>query len=116
MAQKQNQGEYVDPNYNPIISESEMNSMDAFIDFLKGILRIDKDFRWTPLMAMEHPFITRQVFTGHYEPSREQERISTNETGEDTMSEQSSSSRDSKEYRVGSCPSKILYPQTASMP
>lgn len=42
-----------------MISESEMNTMDAFIDFLKGILRFDKDFRWTPVMAMEHPFITR---------------------------------------------------------
>jgi hypothetical protein len=36
-----------------------MNSMDAFIDFLKGVLRIDKDTRWTPNMAMEHPFIKR---------------------------------------------------------
>ena len=93
-----------------------MNTLDAFIDFLKGILRIDKDMRWTPSMAMEHPFITRETFTGHYEPVREAEKISTNETGEDTMSELSSSSKDSKEYRVGSCPSKILYPTTATMP
>lgn len=64
-----------------------MNSMDAFIDFLKGILCIDKESRWTALMAMEHPFITREMFTGHYEPLREQERISTNENGEDSMSE-----------------------------
>jgi hypothetical protein len=41
------------------IFESEMNSMDAFIDFLKGLLRIDKDTRWTPIMAKEHPFVTR---------------------------------------------------------
>jgi len=93
-----------------------MNSMDAFIDFLKGLLRIDKDTRWTPLMAKEHPFITRNYFTGHYEPQREQERVSTNETGDDTMSEKSSSSKDSREYKVGSCPSKILYPQTLSQP
>jgi hypothetical protein len=90
--------------------------MDAFIDFLKGVLRIDKEQRWTALMAMEHPFITRAHFTGHFEPAREQERVSTNETGDDTMSEKSSSSRDSKEYRVGSCPSKILYPSTATLP
>jgi hypothetical protein len=93
-----------------MISDSEMNSLEAFIDFLKGVLRIDKDQRWTPVMAMEHPFIKRQFFTGHFDPVREQERVSTNETGEDTMSEQSSSSRDSKEYKYGSCPSKILYP------
>ena len=52
----------------PLIQENEMNSMDAFIDFLKGLLRIDKDTRWTPLMAKEHPFITRQIFTGPFEP------------------------------------------------
>lgn len=36
-----------------------MNTVDAFIDFLKGVLRIDRDLRWTPTMAMGHPFITR---------------------------------------------------------
>lgn len=68
-------------------------------------------------MAMDHPFIKRELFTGHYDPVRENERNSTktNET-EDTMSEISSSSRDSKEYKYGSCPSKILYPQTATLP
>jgi dual specificity protein kinase YAK1 len=45
-----------------------MNTMDAFIDFLKGLLRIDKESRWTPLMAKEHPFITREVYTGSFEP------------------------------------------------
>lgn len=38
-------------NFRPYITESEMNTMDAFIDFLKGVLRLDKDQRWTPLMA-----------------------------------------------------------------
>jgi hypothetical protein len=61
--------------------------MEAFIDFLKGVLRIDKDTRWTPNMAMEHPFIKRHPFTGPFDPAREQEKNSTNETGEDTMSE-----------------------------
>jgi hypothetical protein len=35
----------------PFITDSEMNTMEAFIDFLKGVLRIDKDTRWTPSMA-----------------------------------------------------------------
>ena len=61
-------------------------------------------------MAKEHPFITRVQYAGPFEPQREQERVSTNETGDDTMSERSSSSKDSREYKVGSCPSKILYP------
>jgi hypothetical protein len=87
-----------------------MNTVDAFIDFLKGLFRIDKETRWTPLMAKEHPFITRDYFTNHFEPQRELERIPTNEYTDDTMSERSTSSKDSKEYKVGSCPSKILYP------
>lgn len=45
--------------------------MEAFIDFLKGVLRYEKEYRWTPSMAKEHPFITREVFTGHFEPVRE---------------------------------------------
>lgn len=45
-----------------------MNSMHALIDFLKGVLRIDKDMRWTAAMAMEHPFMTREIFSGHFEP------------------------------------------------
>jgi hypothetical protein len=81
--------------------------MDAFIDFLKGVLRIDKDVRWTPSMAMGHPFITRNQFLTPYEPQREVERRSTTETGDDSMSD---SSRDSRDYKAGSCPSKILYP------
>ena len=67
-------------------------------------------------MGMEHPFIKRQHYIAPFDPARDQERNSTNETGEDTMSDQSSSSRDSKEYKYGSCPSKILYPQTAALP
>jgi hypothetical protein len=51
--------------------ESEINAIDAFIDFLKGVLRVDKDTRWTPTMAMEHPFITRETWTGPFEPKRE---------------------------------------------
>jgi serine/threonine protein kinase len=85
-----------------------MRAIEGFIDFLKGILRIDKDQRWTPSMAMEHPFITREAWTGPFEPKRE---TSTHESqGADTMSEISSSSKDSREYKAGSCPSKILYP------
>jgi hypothetical protein len=65
----QREGKLPNPNtFQPVIQESEMNSMDAFIDFLKGVLRIDKDQRWSPSMAMEHPFITREVFSGHFEP------------------------------------------------
>lgn len=95
----------------PHIPESEYNSMLAFIDFLKGVLRINKDLRWTPNMAKEHPYISRAAFKGNFEPERELERVSSNETGDDTMSEMSSSSKSSKDYnKVGSCPSKILYP------
>jgi dual specificity protein kinase YAK1 len=59
------------------VLESELNAIEAFIDFLKGILRIDKDMRWTAGMALEHPFVTRETWTGPFEPKRE---ISTHES------------------------------------
>ena len=46
----------------------EVNILESFVDFVKGLLRIDKDYRWTPSMAKEHPFITNKKFMGHYEP------------------------------------------------
>lgn len=61
-------------------------------------------------MAMGHPFITRTVYTGPHQPNRDADRRSTTETFEDSMSEKSPSSRDTGEYKAGSCPSKILYP------
>jgi hypothetical protein len=91
--------------------------MDAFIDFLKGVLRLDKDQRWTPSMAMTHPFIARETYTGHFEPRKDHERAQPLEPGnEDNSSETSSSSKDSKEYKAGSCPSKLLYHQATSVP
>lgn len=73
--------------------------MDAFIDFLKGALRIDKDQRWTPQMAMTHPFIARETYTGHFEPRREKEGGGANETihVDENASDRSFSSKDSKE-------------------
>ena len=40
-------------------------------------------------MAIEHPFITREVFVGPFEPKRNEERNSDNAHtgGEDSMSE-----------------------------
>lgn len=55
-------------------------------------------------MAMTHPFIARETFAGHYEPRKEALE------SEDSMSQRSFSSKDSKEKKAGSCPSKILYP------
>lgn len=78
---------------------------------MKGLLRVDKDQRWTPLMAKEHPLITNKKFQGHFEPIRESERQSTTE--DDSLSYKSSSSKDSKDYKIGSCPSKIMYPATS---
>lgn len=65
-------------------------------------------------MAMTHPFIARETYIGHFEPRREKEAASGNETtqAEENASDRSFSSKDSKEQKAGSCPSKILYPQS----
>jgi serine/threonine protein kinase len=79
------------------LSNQELESMDAFLDFLKGLLRIDPATRWTPSMAMKHPFISRVPYKGPFEPPKDEERVSTGggDTLEETGSEHSSSSRDS---------------------
>lgn len=33
-------------------------SKESFVDFLGGLLKIDPEDRWTPLEALQHPFIT----------------------------------------------------------
>jgi hypothetical protein len=62
-----------------------MNTIDSYIDFLKGVLRIDKDARWTPSQAMEHPFITREQWSGPFEP-RQEPSAHGSQGGVDTMS------------------------------
>lgn len=117
MTLAQKDGKEINPQtFQPRIPETEVNTLEAFIDFLKGVLRYEKENRWSPNMAMTHPFIARTVYEGHYEPSRDLDRRSTTETFDESMSERSPSSRDSKDYKAGSCPSKILYPATASVP
>lgn len=40
----------------------------ALAHFLRGMLNLDPDERWTPEQAQKHPFITGQPFTGHWAP------------------------------------------------
>ena len=49
--------------------EREMYNRHAFLDFLKGLLNINPLERWSPLQAIQHPFITGEKFTGPYIPS-----------------------------------------------
>lgn len=41
--------------------------MECFIHFL-GILKWDPRDRWTPYMALQHPFITRIKFDKNFKP------------------------------------------------
>ncbi|KAJ2380762.1 hypothetical protein GGI05_006201, partial [Coemansia sp. RSA 2603] len=41
----------------------------ALIDFLRGLLHLDPDKRWSPQQAIMHPFITGEPFNGPYNPS-----------------------------------------------
>jgi hypothetical protein len=48
--------------------ELEMHNRRAFIDFLGGLLRLNPLERWTPLQALQHPFITQKPFTEPFNP------------------------------------------------
>ncbi|KAJ2756532.1 dual specificity protein kinase yak1, partial [Coemansia nantahalensis] len=46
----------------------EFQSRVALIDFLRGLLQLDPDRRWSPRQAAAHPFITGEPFLGHFIP------------------------------------------------
>ena len=49
--------------------EREMYNRQSFLDFLKGLLNLNPFERWSPLQAIQHPFITGEPFTCPYIPS-----------------------------------------------
>eukprot|EP00770_Monocercomonoides_exilis_P003624 MONOS_3604.2-p1 / transcript=MONOS_3604.2 / gene=MONOS_3604 / organism=Monocercomonoides_exilis_PA203 / gene_product=kinase-like protein , yak1p / transcript_product=yak1p / location=Mono_scaffold00086:54708-57540(-) / protein_length=657 / sequence_SO=supercontig / SO=protein_coding / is_pseudo=false len=49
------------------LSRSMMNR-EPFLHFLKGLLQVDPSKRWTPIQALQHPFITHAEWTGDWKP------------------------------------------------
>ncbi|KAK9828495.1 hypothetical protein WJX72_000356 [[Myrmecia] bisecta] len=47
----------------------EQRLREAFLDFLLGVLDLDPATRWSPLQALQHPFITGAPFTGPFQPA-----------------------------------------------
>lgn len=47
----------------------ERQQRGSFLDFLLGILDLDPACRWSPKQALQHPFITRALFTGPFQPT-----------------------------------------------
>lgn len=43
---------------------------ECFLDFVRGLLQIDPELRWSPREALDHPFITRKEYLGPYVPDR----------------------------------------------
>ncbi|CEO97059.1 hypothetical protein PBRA_005663 [Plasmodiophora brassicae] len=54
----------------PREDDDDDTTLDCFIDFLSGMLRIDPHMRWTPAQAAGHPFVTGAAYSGPYIPSR----------------------------------------------
>jgi serine/threonine protein kinase len=46
-------------------SQREVDLRESFVDFLHGLLRVDPDERWTPLEALQHPFIKSEPLPNH---------------------------------------------------
>lgn len=44
------------------------NDLEAFVHLLKGLLQIDPKLRWNAKAALRHPFITKEKFTGYFNP------------------------------------------------
>jgi len=96
----------------------KQDTKECFVDFLKGILKIDPRDRWTASMSCQHPFISRKKYEGPFQPKREETKqpvVNTQTTvddGEDNNSDSSSVSRKNKSDemydKLGSWPSQIL--------
>jgi dual specificity protein kinase YAK1 len=56
-------------------SDTEKTECLSLIDFLRGLLEVDPNKRWSPLQASHHPFITGEAFTGPYKPFQEPPRL-----------------------------------------
>ncbi|GJQ12605.1 hypothetical protein GpartN1_g4396.t1 [Galdieria partita] len=52
-------------------SQREIDLRQSFVDFLHGLLKVDPDERWTPLEALQHPFIHLEPLPNNepWEPS-----------------------------------------------
>ncbi|KAJ2341546.1 dual specificity protein kinase yak1, partial [Coemansia sp. RSA 2618] len=50
--------------------QREYQSRIALIDFLRGLLQLDPERRWSPQQASMHPFITGEPFVGPFVPPR----------------------------------------------
>lgn len=48
--------------------QQEMQSRRSFLDFLKGLFRINPFERWTARQAATHPFIAGTPYTGPFSP------------------------------------------------
>ncbi|XP_020094788.1 homeodomain-interacting protein kinase 2-like isoform X2 [Ananas comosus] len=64
--------------YSKNMSKEEIRkesfSRVALVDFLRGLLELDPERRWSPLQALHHPFITGELLTCPYEPPSETRR------------------------------------------
>eukprot|EP00271_Cylindrocystis_brebissonii_P010019 TRINITY_DN259_c0_g1_i1.p1 TRINITY_DN259_c0_g1~~TRINITY_DN259_c0_g1_i1.p1 ORF type:complete len:1341 (-),score=300.84 TRINITY_DN259_c0_g1_i1:710-4732(-) len=48
--------------------EAERAHRTSFIHFLRGVLQLDPDKRWTPVQALAHPFLTEEPFSVDWKP------------------------------------------------
>jgi dual specificity protein kinase YAK1 len=48
------------------------NSLDSFVNFLKGLLNVNPKLRWNAKQALRHPFITKEKFDGYFNPNAEE--------------------------------------------
>lgn len=67
-------------NFADLISrtDTEMRSRIAFIDFVKGLLNLDPEQRWTPQQARLHPFVLGEQLTQPFVPPPHVKSYSTN--------------------------------------
>jgi len=63
-------------NYSPILEKLKKagSKGECFAHFLKNILRWEPELRYTPLMALQHPFVTGLEFDPSFVPLPDPEK------------------------------------------
>uniref|UniRef100_A0A7S2W416 Protein kinase domain-containing protein n=1 Tax=Mucochytrium quahogii TaxID=96639 RepID=A0A7S2W416_9STRA len=64
-----------DENMHP--GMDKMLWRECFMDFVKGLLRVDPQKRWTAWQANRHPFLSKKRFDGPFEPPSKSARDNT---------------------------------------
>ena len=78
--------------------KDDENELESFIDFLKGLLKLEPEKRWNAKMALRHPFITREKYQNKFIPYKQDVSIMHTSIDKSMISEHNRSTHSMLDY------------------